>query len=252
MSRVTPGESAQHQILPSQNQLTQPTQSKLSPLAQHYQKWCNGCGSPTCPPVATNVCIVRGTVPCDILFVAEAPGISENSHGQPLKGPAGKSFDEDIVSRSISPKLRIAYNNLVACLPVDEEGRKAGQPDYDTIIQCQPRLIEFVNLCNPKLIVCVGSMARDALDPKTKGTRTHPRFNKPTYWLEQVPYDELLPPFEDTPNPKDPKSIIYGRIALVTVVHPSAILQSNTAMQGVAIRNCITTLQSAIARLGMI
>lgn len=45
----------------------------LTPLQAHLSRWSRGCGGPCCQ-AARHVCLVRGTVPCDLLFVGEAPG----------------------------------------------------------------------------------------------------------------------------------------------------------------------------------
>lgn len=139
----------------------------------HVQKWKNGCGNAICES-AHKVCLARGCVPCDVLFIGEAPGVSENVLGTCFVGPAGKLLDA-IVARSVGvinagraaagmPPLRCAYTNLLGCMPLDADGDKAGTPDPTELRQCRTRLAEFHDLCRPRLIVCVGSLARTNLD----------------------------------------------------------------------------------------
>jgi uracil-DNA glycosylase family 4 len=59
------------------------------------QKWGEGCGSTQCAG-ANRVVLVRGSVPCDVLFIGEAPGQSEDVVGRPFVGPAGKLLDRII------------------------------------------------------------------------------------------------------------------------------------------------------------
>ena len=47
------------------------------------------------------IVLARGTIPCDILMVGEAPGLSENSRGLPFDGPAGHRLDQ-IVAKVVA------------------------------------------------------------------------------------------------------------------------------------------------------
>jgi uracil-DNA glycosylase len=61
----------------------------------HVDDWkdCTRCPLHT---VRSNVVLARGSIPCDILFVGEAPGRSEDALGKPFVGPAGILLDEMI------------------------------------------------------------------------------------------------------------------------------------------------------------
>lgn len=102
--------------------------------------------------------LARGTVPCDVLFVGEAPGVSEDVVGKPFVGPAGKLLDRIIDQSGLANHCTYALTNLICCIP-REDGSKAGEPSEESILSCRQRLIEFVYLCHPKLIICVGSLA---------------------------------------------------------------------------------------------
>lgn len=160
----------------------------LSPLRQHIEKWkdCRAC--PLCE-CRNKVVMYRGKVPCGALFVGEGPGFSENSEGVPFWGPAGKLLDRIVVealhqagdsvdSGGTEPwgapidiwrplELRIAFTNLVCCIPLGEDGKKTSNPDPAEVLSCKPRLLEFIELCHPKLIVMVGDDAERYL-PKWK------------------------------------------------------------------------------------
>jgi uracil-DNA glycosylase len=62
------------------------------------------------------VVLCRGRLPCDVLFVGEAPGVSEDVLGRPFVGPAGKLLDT-IVERALDGQYDCAMTNLVACIP---------------------------------------------------------------------------------------------------------------------------------------
>ncbi len=63
---------------------------------QEYKKQWKGCKR--CPLYKTRRKIVhcRGSLPCDIFFLGEAPGDSEDLLGKPFVGPAGKLLDRII------------------------------------------------------------------------------------------------------------------------------------------------------------
>ena len=55
----------------------------MTPLQTHIQKWsyCQECE--LCNGRKRSV-LIKGTVPCDVLFLGEAPGLSEGSLGIPF------------------------------------------------------------------------------------------------------------------------------------------------------------------------
>ena len=130
----------------------------MTPYQAHRKKWIN-CTRCPLHSGRSRVVLARGKVPCDVLFLGEAPGLSEDVIGQPFVGPAGHLLDK-IIEQAIDGRLDYCLTNLVACLPRGDDGDKTKEPPEDAIEACAPRLIEFVELCRPKLIVLVGKLAR--------------------------------------------------------------------------------------------
>jgi len=123
---------------------------------EHVDKWkdCQRC------PLAQqrgNICLARGTLPAAVLFVGEAPGSSEDTLGLPFVGPAGQLLDQ-IIERALPTGTSYALTNLVACYPREAKSRGDNEPERGEILECRPRLIEFVNIARPKLIVLVGNL----------------------------------------------------------------------------------------------
>lgn len=138
-----------------------------TPYQKHVARWrkCTAC------PLATRrskVVFTRGTLPCDVLFVGEAPGASEDVLGRPFVGPAGKLLDV-ILERALPAACRYAITNLVGCMPKDETNEK-GEPPEEAIKACRPKLQELLALARPKAVVCVGSLARKHT-PEVRGTK---------------------------------------------------------------------------------
>jgi DNA polymerase len=192
----------------------------LSPWQLHVKKWSN-CTLCEYAKRRTKVALCRGKLPCDILFIGEAPGPSEDVFGLPFYGPAGNLLDT-IIEKAIPKKYSHALTNLVACIPLSEDHEKFSEPDDECVKLCSPRLKEIANMANPQLVVCVGSCARDWLDPKR---RSHiPLYSR---WLSKREGKDV-----EIPN--------------VHIVHPAAIIRSNVAMQGFAIQKCIVTIATAV------
>lgn len=178
-----------------------------SAYQSHRKKWgkCRAC---PLHKTRKNVVLVRGKLPCDVLFIGEAPGASEDVLGSPFVGPAGQLLD-DIVEDSISFIARCAFTNLLACIPIgkDEQGRrtKIKEPEKEHIAACNDRLREIVTIANPLLIVQVGKLSEKYATGKSTGS--------------------------DVPT--------------VSIYHPSAILRSDVSQQGLAIQRTKVILSDA-------
>jgi len=122
----------------------------------HVRKW-KGCR--LCPlwESRRKVVFVRGSLPCDVLFIGEAPGVSEDLLGKPFAGPAGKLLDR-IIARGLPKDLRYAITNLVGCIPLDDDDGKREPPD-DAIKSCLPKLDEILLIGKPRIVVFVGRIA---------------------------------------------------------------------------------------------
>lgn len=179
---------------------------------EHKNKWkdCNKC---ELHKGRTKIVLAKGKIPSQIVLVGEAPGFSEDVQGIPFIGPAGNLLNE-IVNKSIPESIRVSYTNLLACIPRDEEEPhlKVTAPPKDCIKACSKRLLEFINLARPKLVICVGEEATSY-------------FNKHT---EQRP--ECI------------KKII-------SITHPSAILRKPVAHQVIAKREAIVTITQEVRKM---
>lgn len=140
----------------------------------HKETWkfCEKC---TIGKIAHKHVFARGTLPCDILFIGEGPGKTEDLVGFPFVGQAGKIVDNwiqhtlftevenqddngvgDLVLLS---KLKWCITNIVSCRPCDEPGGLNRRPILSEIINCRPRLLEFLEIANPSHIVFLGLTA---------------------------------------------------------------------------------------------
>lgn len=130
----------------------------MTPLQLHINQWtdCKKCELHT---QRRQVVHVRGQFPCQIAFIGEAPGESEDVLKYPFIGPAGKVLD-DIIRESVGGyKIPMAFFNLVGCFP--KEGKKTGDhaPPDQCIKACAPRVKDLIKLARPDRVVCVGSLS---------------------------------------------------------------------------------------------
>jgi uracil-DNA glycosylase len=139
----------------------------MSAWTDHVTKWKNCTACPLAKQ-RDRICIARGAVPCDVLFVGEAPGASEDALGLPFVGPAGKLLDQ-IVDRALPAGSKYAMTNLVCCFPREAKERGENEPSVEEIRACRPRLLEFVAIAKPKLVVRVGRLASDWLEHDHRG-----------------------------------------------------------------------------------
>ncbi len=134
---------------------------------EHRAKW-NECSLCDYCSKRNKVVLCRGQIPCDVLFIGEAPGPSEDIIGAPFVGPAGKLLDQMIQdSMPEDSSLRVAFTNLVGCIPLDDHRTKFAEPSKESIKACRNRLDEFIELCKPSLIVRVGKLSKKYYTPSS-------------------------------------------------------------------------------------
>lgn len=134
----------------------------MSAWTDHVARWKDCTACPLCRQ-RDRICLARGVVPADVLFIGEAPGASEDALGQPFVGPAGRLLDR-IIERALPPTVRYVLTNLVACFPREAKDCGENEPERGEVLACRSRLVEFVNIVQPRLIVCVGSLAAQYVD----------------------------------------------------------------------------------------
>ncbi|KKN36829.1 hypothetical protein LCGC14_0769510 [marine sediment metagenome] len=116
----------------------------------------------------------------DVMFVAEAPGATENQRGRPAVGRTGRLLRRVVQRTSGGQQVSVAYGNLVRCRPTKEN------KTYDVVDRpptpretkcCRGNILRDIQKLRPKVLVVLGESAarslvhnRDgtALDQKTK------------------------------------------------------------------------------------
>jgi DNA polymerase len=99
-----------------------------------------------------------------IMFVGEQPGNEEDLSGKPFVGPAGRLLDKALEEAGIDRSL--AYvTNVVKHFKWEPRGKRRihAKPNAAEIAACSPWLNAEVAAIKPKVVVCLGATAAQAL-----------------------------------------------------------------------------------------
>jgi uracil-DNA glycosylase len=197
---------------------------------KHKAKW-KDCTKCELHKNRKHVVFARGSrIPCDIVFIGEAPGHSENIKGLPFHGHAGHLLNDMIQQAYDSvPGSEVTYaiTNVIGCIPlIEEEGSitKLHDPPEECVDACAPKLKEFIRLCKPRAIVLVGNVAAKYVQCEAQFSTSG---GKPVEW-NTAPAGHLL--FRD-------------------IVHPARIIRSDTSQQGLMVQRAIITIADLIQDL---
>jgi DNA polymerase len=105
----------------------------------------------------TNIVFGVGNPHADLVFVGEGPGHDEDVQGIPFVGRAGQLLTQMINAMGLS-REDVYIANIVKCRPPENRA-----PEKDEIATCLPFLLRQLANINPKVIVCLGSVAAQAL-----------------------------------------------------------------------------------------
>jgi uracil-DNA glycosylase len=106
----------------------------------------------------------EGARQADVMFVGEQPGDQEDQVGRPFVGPAGKLFDEALEQAGIDRSL--AYvTNVVKHFKWQARGKRRihQKPNWREISACRPWLDAELEVVKPRVLVCLGATAAQAL-----------------------------------------------------------------------------------------
>jgi uracil-DNA glycosylase family protein len=135
----------------------------------------------------------------EVLFVGEQPGNEEDLTGHPFVGPAGRLFNDALAAAGID-RAQTYVTNIVKHFKWEPRGKRRihKKPNSSEITACRPWLEAEIALVKPKVIVCLGATAAQALlGPKFRVSKQRGQFIESTL----APY-------------------------IIATVHPSSILRA--------------------------
>jgi DNA polymerase len=123
-------------------------------------------GCRACPlwQTGTQTVFGEGAPDADVVFVGEQPGDQEDLAGRPFVGPAGKLLDRALAETEID-RAQVYVTNVVKHFKWQARGKRRihQKPSWNEIAACRPWLDAELALLQPRVLVCLGSTAAQAL-----------------------------------------------------------------------------------------
>ncbi len=144
------------------------------------------------PAAGENVVFGEGPEHAKFMLIGEAPGEEEAESGRPFVGNAGRLLNKYLQEAQIRREDCYVTNVLKVRPPGNRTPRKS------EIKEALPFLIRQITLIRPAVVVCLGSVAVQAvIDPKAKITQIRGEWQEkngikimPTYHPAAVFHDE--------------------------------------------------------------
>ena len=113
---------------------------------------------------ATQTVFGEGPAKAEVLFVGEQPGDGEDKAGKPFVGPAGRLFDEALAEAGID-RADVYITNVVKHFKFMRRGKRRihKKPNAEEIRACIPWLQAEIAAVRPRVVVCLGATAAQAL-----------------------------------------------------------------------------------------
>lgn len=113
---------------------------------------------------ATQTVFGEGLPNAKIILIGEQPGNHEDLEGKPFVGPAGHLLDEALAEAGIDRK-KVYVTNAVKHFKWEPRGKRRihKKPGAGEIAACGPWLDAEIAALHPKIIVCLGATAAQAL-----------------------------------------------------------------------------------------
>ena len=143
------------------------TAAPLVPERPSLPKLREAAASCTACPLhetGTQTVFGEGTSKADVVFVGEQPGDQEDLQGKPFVGPAGKLLDKALDDAGID-RSQVYVTNVVKHFKWQARGKRRihQKPNWSEIAACRPWLEAELDVIEPRVLVCLGATAAQAL-----------------------------------------------------------------------------------------
>lgn len=130
-----------------------PKQEQLDRLRASFAD-CDKCGLAA---TRTNIVFGSGNANAELMFIGEGPGADEDAQGLPFVGRSGQLLTKMINAMGLS-RERVYIANIVKCRPPSNR-----DPLMEEAQACIGYLRSQIQIINPKIIVCLGSISLNFL-----------------------------------------------------------------------------------------
>ena len=123
-----------------------------------------GCTACDLYKTGTQTVFGEGARGADALFVGEQPGDQEDKAGKPFVGPAGRLLDEALEDAGVD-RTQVYVTNVVKHFKWVGRGKRRihQKPNWTEIAACRPWLEAELAVVAPRVLVCLGATAAQAL-----------------------------------------------------------------------------------------
>jgi uracil-DNA glycosylase len=99
-----------------------------------------------------------------VMLVGEQPGDAEDTAGHPFVGPAGRLLDQALQEAGID-RREVYLTNVVKHFKWEPRGKRRihAKPNASEVGACRPWLETEIALVKPRILVCLGATAAQAL-----------------------------------------------------------------------------------------
>ena len=131
---------------------------------EHLKQAAGECAACDLYRTGTQTVFGAGLQQADVLFIGEQPGDQEDRAGEPFVGPAGRVLDTALAEAGID-RTRIYETNVVKHFKWVPRGKRRihMKPNAREIRACLPWLRAELAVVKPRVIVCLGATAAQAL-----------------------------------------------------------------------------------------
>ena len=131
------------------------------PSLRQAARACHGC---ELWKRGTQTVFGAGAAHAQVMLVGEQPGNDEDLQGEPFVGPAGRLLDRALDAAGID-REQVYVTNAVKHFKWQPRGKRRihEKPSAREIAACRPWLDAELEVVQPKVIVCLGATAAQAL-----------------------------------------------------------------------------------------
>jgi uracil-DNA glycosylase family protein len=138
------------------------------PTIDSVREVAGGCKACDLYKRGTQTVFGEGPKRAGIMMVGEQPGDAEDLAGHPFVGPAGKLLDRALEEAGIDRTV-VYVTNVVKHFKWEPRGKRRihAKPNAAEVSACRPWLDTEIALVKPRVLVCLGATAAQALLGKT-------------------------------------------------------------------------------------
>ena len=134
------------------------------PSLKKLREAAAGCTACPLHETGTQTVFGEGATKARVVFVGEQPGDQEDQQGKPFVGPAGKLLDKALEDAGID-RSAVYVTNVVKHFKWQARGKRRihQKPNWSEIAACRPWLEAELEVIEPRVLVCLGATAAQAL-----------------------------------------------------------------------------------------